>query len=289
MRQISFIAIIAGGCLLAGHAMATSISGTPVITATVGKAYSFTPTLSNPSTCSDCFRVRSLPTWARFSRQTGTLSGTPTAAGIYSNIRISARLHRQRYALPEFSISVSAAATSSPISISGTPSPAATVGQFYSFTPTVKAASNATIAFAMANKPVWGAFNAGNGTLSGTPAAADAKTFSNIVISVSDGKTSATLVPFSITVNPAVTGTATLSWSAPTQNTDGTALTNLAGYYIYYGSGATSLTQKLSVAAPATSAAIENLTAGTWYFALSDYTSAGAESARTSTVSKAVN
>jgi hypothetical protein len=33
----------------------------------------------------------------------------------------------------------------------------------------------------------------------------------------------------------ATTGTATLSWSAPTTNTDGTPVTTLIGYHIYYG------------------------------------------------------
>src|SRR5438309_11629995 len=34
---------------------------------------------------------------------------------------------------------------------------------------------------------------------------------------------------------PPTSGTATLSWLAPTTNTDGAALTDLAGYVIYYG------------------------------------------------------
>jgi hypothetical protein len=33
-------------------------------------------------------------------------------------------------------------------------------------------------------------------------------------------------------------GRATLSWTAPTENTDGTTLANLAGYRIRYGTSA---------------------------------------------------
>ena len=70
------------------------------------------------------------------------------------------------------------------------------------------------------------------GRLSGTPAAANVGTTANIVISVSDGTASATLPAFSITVNAVVTGSADLTWTAPTKNEDGSALSNLAGYKV---------------------------------------------------------
>lgn len=60
---------------------------------------------------------------------------------------------------------------------------------------------------------------------------------------------------------------AELSWSPPTQNTNGTPLTNLSGYVIRYGMSAAALTMQLSVAsANATDAEISNLTPGTWFF-----------------------
>src|SRR5690348_9234476 len=45
-----------------------------------------------------------------------------------------------------------------------------------------------------------------------------------------------------------VTATAALSWVAPTQNSDGSQLTNLAGYNIYYGTDPSALTQTIQVA-----------------------------------------
>ena len=39
------------------------------------------------------------------------------------------------------------------------------------------------------------------------------------------------------------TGSATVNWTAPTTNTDGTPLTNLAAFRVYYGTSSTSLTQ----------------------------------------------
>lgn len=85
------------------------------------------------------------------------------------------------------------------------------------------------------------------------------------------------------------TGSATVSWSAPTTNTDGSALTDLAGYHIYYGTSATSLTQSVNITSSAiASYVLQNLASGTWYFAVTAVTNAGAESARSSVVSKTV-
>jgi hypothetical protein len=60
---------------------------------------------------------------------------------------------------------------------------------------------------------------------------------------------------------------AELSWSTPTQNTNGTPLTNLSGYVIRYGMSAAALTMEIAVASPnATNAEISNLAPGTWFF-----------------------
>ena len=60
--------------------------------------------------------------------------------------------------------------------------------------------------------------------------AANVGTYSNVSISVSDGKLNATLPVFAITVAPASSKSVTLNWTAPSTNTDGTALSDLAGY-----------------------------------------------------------
>lgn len=82
-------------------------------------------------------------------------------------------------------------------------------------------------------------------------------------------------------------GRATLSWTPPTQNTDGTALTNLAGYRILHGASATSLTSTVDVpGAGVTSYVLNALTPGMKYFAVRSYNSAGAESANSNVASK---
>lgn len=84
----------------------------------------------------------------------------------------------------------------------------------------------------------------------------------------------------------ASSGTATLDWIPPTRNSDGSALTDLAGYTVYYGTSPDKLTQSVKVANPGLSAfTVSNLTTGTWYFSVTSYSTSGVESARTSVVS----
>jgi hypothetical protein len=69
-------------------------------------------------------------------------------------------------------------------------------------------------------------------------------------------------------------------WVAPTGNTNGTALTDLAGYHIHYGTNKDNLTQMIDLAGTSTNEyEVSGLAPGTYYFAISAYTSAGAESA----------
>lgn len=86
-----------------------------------------------------------------------------------------------------------------------------------------------------------------------------------------------------------VKASVTLGWQPPTQNVDGTALTNLAGFKLYYGSAANALSQTVSLNnAGLTRYTVEELSAGTWFFALTALNSAGAESDKSATVSKAL-
>jgi hypothetical protein len=85
------------------------------------------------------------------------------------------------------------------------------------------------------------------------------------------------------------TGSASLSWTAPTRNTDGTPLMDLAGYTIYYGTNPSALTQTVQVANPsAVSYVVSNLSAGTYYFAVVAYTAVGTQSAQSSESSKTI-
>ncbi len=154
-------------------------------------------------------------------------------------------------------------------SLSGNPITSVVAGQPYQFAPTAADADGNALTFRVQNAPAWATFNASNGSLIGTPGAGDIGTFSGIIISVSDGVTTTSLPAFSIAVTQIATGSATLSWVAPMLNTDGTALTNLTGYRIYFGTNAGALTQWIDVPnASVSTYVLGNLSPATWYFAV---------------------
>ena len=77
-----------------------------------------------------------------------------------------------------------------------------------------------------------------------------------------------------------------LSWTAPTTNTNGTPITDLAGYKLHIGNASRSYQQKIDVG-KLTNYSVANLTDGsTYYFALTAYNSAGQESAYSTEASK---
>jgi hypothetical protein len=265
------------------------ISGTPTTSVTVGQAYSFTPTASDGDAGQTLtFSIANRPAWAAFSSATGRLSGTPAAAGTFSNVVISVSDGAATATLPAFTITV-AAANRAPV-ISGTPTTSVTAGQAYSFTPTASDPdSGQTLTFSVAGAPSWAAFNTSTGRLSGTPTASQVGTYSGIVITVTDGTLSASLPAFSITVADIQTGSATLSWTPPTLNEDGTPLTNLRGYRVYYGTSSANLGTVVDIPnAGTTSAVIENLSPATWYFALKAYNTSNVESSLSNIASKTI-
>ena len=200
-----------------------TISGTPPTTATVGAAYAFTPTASDPDGNTLTFAITNRPSWATFNANTGALQGTPPSAQTNGNIVISVSDGSASASLAAFSITVTA--TNSPPTISGTPPTTATVGTAFTFTPTASDPDGGTLTFSITNRPSWATFTAATGRLQGTPASADVGTFANIVISVSDGSASASLPAFSITVSEPPNRAPTITGTPPTAVLQGTAYT----------------------------------------------------------------
>ena len=272
------------------------ISGAPPTTAKVGVAYNFQPAASDPNGDALHFSVVNKPAWMTFATTTGRLSGTPTSANVGTSPKITVFVTDSKgmsASLPAFSIVVGSGTGNSAPTISGTPPKTAVAGSLYSFTPTAKDANGDTLAFSITSKPGWAAFSTTTGKLSGTPSSAQTGVYSNIAIKVSDNKGgSASLPAYAITVSSGSTGSgsATLSWTPPTQNSNGTALTNLAGYRIYYGTSASAMNQTIQLAnSGLTRYVVEDLASATWYFSVRAYTSAGVESAASNTATKAVN
>ena len=85
------------------------ISGTPAIRAVVGQLYEFAPAASDADGDALIFRKANKPSWARFNKTTGLLSGTPKAGdiGTTNDIRIRVTDRKGGVAtLPSFNISV---------------------------------------------------------------------------------------------------------------------------------------------------------------------------------------
>jgi hypothetical protein len=174
--------------------------------------------------------------------------------------------------------------------ISGTPLTSAKTNQPYTFQPSASDPDGDTVTFNIYNKPVWASFDTRSGKLAGTPSSSSTGTFTGVTIIASDGKSSSQLGPFDITVaSTATTGSATLSWQPPTENADGSPLTNLAGYVIRYGNQSDALKLEVRINNPGiTSSVIEGLTPATWYFTVSAFTSLGVESMPSAVGSKTV-
>jgi hypothetical protein len=296
---------------IAAHA-APALSGTPTNTVVAAHYYAFQPYATDSSNRKMTFSITGKPSWAAFDSGTGRLYGTPLPqmnVGTYSNITIWASDGISSSHLAPFFITVQALPNNPP-RISGTPVTSATQGKVYTFQPTAVDPNGLKIGYGITGKPSWATFDSATGRLTGTPAAANVGTYSNITITAYDGYSKGVLPAFSITVRSATTvatnpvpppvsstpsgttttGSATLSWTPPVVNSDGSVLGNLSGYKIYFGTAADQLTQVANVnSAGLTRYVISDLAKKTWYFAMTAYNSTGVESARTAVATFTVN
>lgn len=81
----------------------------------------------------------------------------------------------------------------------------------------------------------------------------------------------------SVSSNNVSTGSVTLSWSAPLTNADGSPISDLAGYKVYYGTSSNNYTHSVTIG-NYTSTVVSNLSSGTWCFSVSSYDTSGNES-----------
>jgi hypothetical protein len=173
-------------------------------------------------------------------------------------------------------------------SLTGPRTDAAVADLPYEYVPEFAGSAGATVAFAVENKPAWATFDESSGILAGTPTAAEVGRTSTVRITATAGGAKSTL-EFELKIVASAVGTANVSLDGPQTRTDGSALSNLAGYRIYYGKTATRLDQFVDVNdRAARSADIERLTPGTWYFAATALDVHGFESELTSVSSKTI-
>ena len=174
-------------------------------------------------------------------------------------------------------------------SISGNPPSQVTVGNNYVFTPTALDPDGDTLTYSIENQPLWTDFDPATGALTGTADSGTEGSYADIRITVSDGDLSDSLPAFSIDVTQVALGSASLSWTPPMTNTDGTNLSDLVAYKIYYGVSQGSYPNQIRIDNPGlASYVVENLTPDTYFFVTTAVNSMGVESAYSNVASKLV-
>jgi hypothetical protein len=281
------------------------IWGEPDTNVLVNSPYDFAPEASDPDGDIMEFSVANKPAWAQFDPTTGRLQGVPGSASVgeADEIVISVTDSRSVVSLPAFSVVVSQQPlpgggggpggggaggggnggngagggggsgdrgnTSSPPSISGNPNKAAVIDTVYAFQPIASDPDGDSLSFSIVNKPLWAGFDTTSGRLEGRPTMSDLGEGAPIELTVTDGSGIAGLEPFTITVEAAGPSSYSVEWIPPTENADGSPLTDLTGYRIYYGTSPGQYTEKIKINSPGqTSYTIQNLTPGTYYLVM---------------------
>jgi hypothetical protein len=268
-----------------------AISGQPPATVQAGDRYEFTPVASDLDSDPLTFSIAAKPDWAAFDSNTGQLTGTPQAgdAGVHEGITITASDGDLTSSIGPFAITVKT--NNSAPTISGTPPTVVAVGESYTFRPGVSDPDSTVFRFDIAGKPSWASFDVLTGRLAGTPSAGDIGVYGSIEISVTDGTDTATLGSFSIEVVAAgtATGSVTLNWTPPTQNEDGSQLTDLVAYRILWSRDGGAFSNSVRINNPSvTRYVVENLTPDTYEFAATAINSAGVESRFSNAITRVV-
>ena len=165
----------------------------------------------------------------------------------------------------------------------------------YFFRPEAYDPDGDRLGFSIRNRPHWANFDPNTGQLSGTPTADDLGLFNGVAISVSDGKRGAALATFNVRITespnnaPGSSGdtppemfgahSVTLSWMPPTENVDGTPLTGLAGFRIFYGPEEGNYPNFIDIPNPGIATyVVDGLLAGSYHFVTTAYALSGIES-----------
>jgi hypothetical protein len=265
-----------------------TISGTPATTVVAGMGYAFQAVGADPDGDRLTFGATNLPAWLGINTANGILSGTPSAAqvGVYPNITISVTDGNSTASLPAFTITVSAG--------SSTTGGASTWTQCASEGGTCSFSGTKLVRYGEPFNNRWAAARTLTGPVPctnafwGDPAPGTGKRCEIVDSLVVDPSTS-TPTPTTPGTTAAATGTATLVWQRPSQNTDGSPLVDLAGFIIKYGTDPASLSQTVTLTDPAASRhTLQSLGRGTWYFTVASLTASGVESDLSPLVSKTI-
>jgi hypothetical protein len=266
------------------------IFGEPATNVAVGSQYLFLPDASDEDGDVLTFSIDGEPDWAEFDTTSGQLQGTPQSGdvGEYPDIVISVTDGNSVVSLAPFTVTVTTSPQgggggggdgSAAPTVSGKPNQFVVAGSTYAFQPAASDPDGDTLSWSIVNKPAWATFNTTTGRLEGSPTSSHLGQGGPIEVSVTDGDNISALAPFTITVEATGSESYTLSWVPPTQNEDGSELTDLAGYRIYYGMIPGEYTETVAVdSAGLTSFVLDNLAPGQYFLVMTAINSAELES-----------
>ncbi|MBT4328871.1 MAG: hypothetical protein HOD58_02950, partial [Gammaproteobacteria bacterium] len=184
---------------------APTISGQPAQKVLQGETYRFLPDIIDVDPSDTLtITVENLPPWATLNADTGEISGIPENrhVGHYPEILISVNDGVENVQLASFTIEV--ISTNEAPTIKGNPGTVAVDGLMYSFTPMGSDNDGDTLSYSATNLPEWINLDQATGMISGTPAINDiGRTYSDILLIISDGQESVSLSPFAIEVKDA--------------------------------------------------------------------------------------
>jgi len=277
-----------------------SISGTANLTVTPASLVSIAVTPSNPSLARGTSRqftargtysdnstqdLTASTTWSSSNAAIAAISNAAGSKGSASALTMGTVTITATSGAVSGSTSLTVtAATLVSITINpGNPSVAQGTSQQFSATGTYSDASTQNLT----TSATWSSSVPGVAPISnaaGSQGLATAIAPGTTTITAVSGSVSGTAV---LTVAASYPGTATLTWMAPTTNTDGSPLTDLAGYKIYYGTAQGVYTTTIDVG-NVTTYIINNLAPGTYYFVTVSYNTSGNESAYSNEISKTI-
>ncbi|BDX07891.1 putative Ig domain-containing protein [Planctobacterium marinum] len=176
------------------------INSTAITSVNEDSIYSYTLAVTevdNGDTVS--LAATTLPSWLSFDSSTGILSGTPLNSDVGSHPVVLTATDTSN-AVDTQSFTITVVNTNDAPIISGTPATEVAVGDNYSFVPGASDDDNDSLSFSSTNLPSFLQLSPSNGEISGTPGREDIGTYTDIVVSVSDGTVTSSLAGFTLTV-----------------------------------------------------------------------------------------
>jgi len=189
--SIFLFIILMAGCGLSGPGPTNHppiVTSSPIFTATVGVAYIYNVTATDPDGNTLTFSLTTNPPGMTINSSSGLINWTPTAAGFYNVwVKISDDGYPVESLTQRFVIHVGPA--NQPPTITSTAITTATVGQAYSYDVEATDPDGDTLTYSLVGPPAGMTINFSTGLIAWTPTTSGNY---NVIVSVSDGALFAT-------------------------------------------------------------------------------------------------